>query len=67
MIRELVILSVFLFVICLVCWLIAPSILGRFNTSNPAPLTVAQIVMVSLPLILFVLIVLIVLKARSGD
>jgi len=66
MIRLIVLLGVFLFVVCLTCWLIVPRILGSFDsTAKSIPFSFMQVVMVILPLFLFALIGFVVLKARS--
>jgi hypothetical protein len=66
-IREVMFLGIFLFAVCLTCWLIAPGVLGNFSTAQSFTMRVEGAVFMILPLVLFFLIGVFVFKARSGQ
>jgi len=67
MIREVMLLGVFLFAVCLTCWLIAPSVLGSFGKAQPFTMRVEALAFMVLPVVLFVVIGVFVFKSRSGS
>jgi bacteriorhodopsin len=67
MIRELTVLALFLFTVCVVCWLVAPSVLGSFSASQSFTMRSEGVAFMVLPLVLFVIIGAVIFKSRSGD
>jgi len=68
MIRELSVLAIFLFIVCVACWLILPAVFGSFKL-DAAPFQIGSIAVMCLPLLLFFIlgcVGFLMLKARSA-
>ena len=68
MIRELSVFAIFLFMVCVACWLILPAVFGSFKL-DAAPLHIGSIAIMCLPVLLFFIIGFagfLMVKVRSG-